>query len=104
MRYVIKHSTLGYFTEMVIERSEQILAPMDLPLHAGSPAIPKGGVIGTSVFYRPAFDAFKPSQAVQFDTEADALAQVSNLNPDGSPNEQFGGAEAFAGCTVEESK
>lgn len=103
MRYVIKNPVKGYFTEMVMVRSEPILAPMDMALHAGSPSVKEGESIGTRVFYAPVFEAFLPKQAVQFDTQADAEAQIKNLLPDGKPNVQLGGPEVFVGCTVEES-
>jgi hypothetical protein len=102
MRYVIK-SAVGYFTEMVIDRSEQILAPMDMVLHQGSEPVKKGAVIGVNTFYKPQFDALRPFQAVQFDTEKDAQDQIKNLNPDGTENMTLGGAAAFAGCAVEPS-
>jgi hypothetical protein len=104
MRYVIKHPTLGYFTEFEVAEQRPIVAPMEMVIHAGHPPVPKGALIGQEHFYRPKFKAFKPSQATQFDTAEDAQRQIANLRPDGNPDEHMGGASAFAGCTVEESK
>ena len=94
MRYVIKHPTLGFFTEMQVSETTSILAPMDMVLHAGHPPVKKGDVIGYDNRYEPRFEAFRPSQATQFDTEADAQAQIDKNAV------EHGGPEAFAGCTV----
>jgi hypothetical protein len=96
-RFVIKHPQDGYFTEMKVERSEMILAPMDMVIHPGSPPVPKGSPIGTEIFCTPLFEAFKPSQATHFDTRADAENQIRNND------KNHGGPKAFDGCLVEET-
>jgi len=78
-RYVIKNPKEGYFTEMY--SSEQV------PVYLGD------RLMGHNYKYLPKFDAFKPSQATQFDTEADALEFIKNP--------KNGGAAAFPDCTVE---
>lgn len=100
MRYTIKHPTLGYFTEMKIVEQTPILAPMELAIHAGHPPVKKGDLIGHDYKWAPQFDAFKPSQSVQYDTEADAKAQIANLRADGTPAEELGGVAAFDSCIV----
>jgi hypothetical protein len=94
MRYVIKHPTEGYFTHFEVSESIPILAPMEMVLHQGSPPVPKGAQIGSEEHYRPKFEAFKPGQATQFDTEDDAKNQIANTTPN------HGGPQAFASCTV----
>jgi hypothetical protein len=94
MRYVIKHPTEGYFTHFEVSEAIPILAPMEMVIHQGSPPVPKGGQIGTETHYRPKFEAFKPSQATQFDTQADAESQIANAT------ENHGGPAVFAGCSV----
>lgn len=98
MRYVIKHPTLGYFTEFEVSQTIPILAPMEMVLHQGSPPVPKGAQIGVEHRYAPKFEAFKPGQSVQFDTAEDAQKQIANAD---DPN--LGGPAAFAGCTVVQS-
>lgn len=102
MRYVIKHPTQGFFTEMKQVKTVPILAPMDMVLHAGHAPVRKGDVIGHESVFAPQFEAFRPSQAAQFDTKEDALVQIEN-HPDDLGGRDTGGPEAFASCTVEES-
>ncbi len=97
MRYVIKHPTEGYFTEFEVDQTIPVLAPMEMVLHAGSPPVPKGAQIGVEHTYKPKFEAFKPGQASQFDTEDDANGQIANAGA------AMGGPGAFAGCTVAKS-
>lgn len=78
MRYVIKKEGEGYFTEMGIVETKAVTL--------------KGVVMGHEDTHRPKFEAFKPGQAAKFDTEQDAKELMANA--------EFGGAEAFAGCTV----
>lgn len=91
MRYVIKRPGAGYFTEFRVVESREIRAPVDIP------PVQKGDVVGVESRYAPFFEAFKVSQAIQFDTEADALEQIKNPDP------LMGGPEAFEGCTAEPS-
>ena len=81
MRYVIKKPGEGYFTEMRI--SETVPVTLD------------DRVVGHQNTYRPRFEAFKDSQATQFDTEADARGLMQMP--------RYGGASAFAQCTIEPS-
>lgn len=83
MRYVIKHPQKGFYTEMKVVETK--------------PVTLNGAVIGYESQYRPAFDAFMPTQAAQYDTEEDAQAAMAS-NPD-----QHGGVAAFDSCTVETS-
>lgn len=91
MRFVIRKEGKGYFTEFQVVETRQVLAPVDIP------PVKKGDVVGVESTYEPLFEAFKPAQAIQFDTEADALAQTKNPDP------LMGGPEAFKGCIVEPS-
>jgi len=81
VRYVIKKPAEGYFTEMKI--------------HKTVPVTLDGRVLGHQNYYSPVFEAFKAAQASQFDTEADARSLMKN--------DQYGGAAAFANCTIEPS-
>lgn len=83
MRYVIRHPDKGYFTEMKVSETKAVTL--------------NGQVIGYESQYRPAFDAFMPTQAAQYDTEKDAQSAMAS-NPD-----QHGGVIAFDSCIVEPS-
>jgi hypothetical protein len=93
MRYVIKHPTEGYFTHFEISKTVPILAPMDMQPQPGQ-MVKKGDQIGTENHCLPKFEAFKPSQASQFDTKQDAENQIANIT------ENHGGPEVFTGCVV----
>jgi hypothetical protein len=95
MRYVIKKPGEGYFTEFEVVETRAVVAPLDMVIHAGHPPVKKGEIIGTESNYRPLFEAFKPSQAIKFDTPADAEGQIANPDP------SHGGPAAFADCIVE---
>lgn len=76
-KFVIRHPKEGYFTEMYSSET--------IPVYLGD------RLMGHNYTFRPKFEAFKPSQATQFDTEADALALIKET--------KYGGE--FASCTVE---
>lgn len=79
IRYVIKNPNVGYFTEMKISKT----VPVTLD----------DRIVGHQNTYRPIFEGMRPSMASLFDTEADARSLMQN--------ERYGGASAFANCTIE---
>lgn len=82
MRYVIKKEGAGYYTEMVCVETK--------------PVFLNGNCLGHDNVMRPQFEAFRTSQASQFDTEQDAVDLMANA--------QFGAPASFEGCVVEPSQ
>jgi hypothetical protein len=80
-RYVVKAASGAYFSGFEVIESR--------------PVTLNGVFVGTENYCEARFKANDTSQAVKFDTEADAVLQITNLQPN------HGGAEAFAGCVAE---
>ncbi|HZP86606.1 MAG TPA: hypothetical protein VFB54_07275 [Burkholderiales bacterium] len=81
MRYVIRSPEGGYLNDFVVVRTRTVTL--------------NGTYVGTESDLHPTFKANEPRLALKFDTEADALTRIANVDP------LHGGPEAFKGCTVE---
>lgn len=92
MRYVIKNSAGLLFSGFDVKETKAVTL--------------NGAFVGTESHCLPLFEAARAKDAVKFDTQEDAAAQVANqvkdLKGDLIDHQQLGGPAAFEGCTIQE--